>query len=62
MHQTGDRHVAVLATGVRHLGGVGKSLLNTWNHLPADRAVGILFIDEVEEVRRDRHRKLIAGE
>lgn len=62
VHQAGDRHVAVLPTGVSHLGGVGKSLLNAWNHLPADRAVRILFIDEVEEVRRDRHGELITRE
>lgn len=54
--------MAVLTTRVRHLGGLGESLLNAWNHLPADRAAGIIFIDEVEEVRRDRHGELIAGE
>lgn len=62
VNETRHGHVGVLATGVRHfLGGV-PAFLDARNDLAADRAVGIVTVDEIEKVRRDGHGQLGAGE
>ena len=42
-----------------------KTAIADWllrDDLTADWAIRILRVDQVKEVRRDRHRKLVAGE
>ena len=60
--QAGDRHVRILATGVGHFLRRVPAFLDPRDHLAADRAVGVVAIDQVEKVRRDRHRQFVPGE
>ena len=53
-------HVAVFAAWVDHFGGVAEGFFDTRNHLPANRAAGVILINEVKEVRRDGHGELFA--
>ena len=58
--QAGDRHVGILAARVGHFLRSVPALLDPRDHLAADRAIGVVAIDQVEIVRRDRHRQLAA--
>ena len=62
MHEAGHGHVGVLAAGICHFLRGRPALLDTRDHLAADRAIGIVFVDQVEKVRGDGHRQLRAGE
>ena len=57
-----DRHVGILATGVGHFRRVGVGFFDARDDLPADRAIGIGGVDEVEEVRRDGGGQFGPGE
>ena len=57
-----DRHVGILATGVGHFRRVGVVFFDARDDLPADRAIGIGGVDEVEEVRRDGSGQFGPGE
>ena len=62
MHEAWHRHVRIFSTGVgQFLGGV-PTFLDARDHLTADRAVGIVAVDEVEKVRGDRHREFVSRE
>ena len=60
--EAGHGHVAVLAAGVGHLIGIVPGLLDARDNLPADWAVGIVGVDEIEIVRCDGHCQLVPGE
>jgi len=60
--EPGDGHVGILAAGVAHFRGVGERFFDPGDDLSADRAVGVVGVDEVKKVGGDRHRELIAGE
>lgn len=62
MHQSRYGHVRILATGIGEFFGRGPSFLDAWDDLSANRAVRIVFIDQVEKVWCDRHRKFVACE
>lgn len=62
MDETGHRHVGILAARVGHFFGVVVRFLDTRDHLSADRAGGVVFVDQVEEVRGDCHRELASGQ
>ena len=62
MHEAWHRHVAVFTTRISHLGWIIERLFDPWNDLATDRAIGIDGVDEIEVVRGDRHRQLVAGE
>ena len=62
MHQTLHRHVAVLAAGGAHFIGVFQGLLDARDYLAGNGAAGIFRVDQIEIMRRDRHRQLVAGE
>ena len=53
--------MGIFAAGIGEFLGRRPALLDARDHLAADRAVGIVLVDHVEEVRRDRHRQLRAG-
>ncbi len=57
-----DRHVGILATRVGHFQRVGVGFFDARDDLPADRAIGISGVDEVEEVRRDGGGQFGPGE
>ena len=62
MDEPGHRHVRVFAARVRHVVGRGPGFLDPRDDLPPDRAVRIVAFDQVEKMRRDRERELVAGE
>ena len=62
VHQPGDRHVGILATRICHFGGVGERFLDTGDDLPADGAVRVGGVDEVEKMGGDCGGELGAGE
>ena len=57
-----NRHVGILATRVGHFRRVSVGFFNARDDLPADRAIGIGGVDEVEEVRRDGSGQFGPGE
>ncbi len=61
MDQAGHRHVGIFAARVRHVVGRGPGFLDPRDDLPPDRAVGIVSLDQVEEMWRDGERELVAG-
>jgi hypothetical protein len=62
MHQPRHRHVRVLTARVGHVVRRRPALLHTRDNLPANRAVRIVPLDQIEKVRRDRQREFRAGE
>ena len=62
VHQAGDGHMAILSTRIGHLPRRRVSLLHAWDHLPANGAIGIIRLDEIEEVRCDGKRELASCE
>ena len=55
-------HGAFFADGVLGFARGDIGLLDARDDLPADRAIRVLGVDEVEEMRRDRQRELVRGE
>ena len=43
--------MAVLAARISHLPRGSLGLLNAWQHLPTDGAIGIVTVDEIEKMR-----------
>ena len=62
MDQARHRHVRIFAARIGHFMRRSPRFLDARDDLPADRAVGIIAIDEVEKIRRDGERELVAGE
>ena len=62
VYEPWDGHVGVLATGVGHFSGIGEGFFDTGDDLATDWAVGVVFIDKIEKMRRDGHGQLVAGE
>ena len=60
VNQPWHRHMAVLTARVGHLGGGNRSLPDMGDDLPADRAVGILALDQIEIMGRDGEGQLVA--
>ena len=53
VNESGDRHVGVFTTRIRHLRGIGVGFLDAWDNLTADGAVRIGRVDEIEKMRGD---------
>ena len=62
MDQSRHRHVRVFPAWVRHVVGRTPRFLDPRNHLTPDRIVRIFARDQIEKVRRNRERQLVAGE
>ena len=62
MDDARDGHGAFFADRILGLADGDIGLLDARDDLTADRAIRILRIDEIEEVRRDRERELVRGE
>ena len=62
VYESGHGHVRVLAAGVGHFAGGDDGFAGARDDLAADRAVGVVRLDEVEVVRRDGEGQLVAGE
>lgn len=62
MHQTGHWHVTVFATGIGHFIGVIPSLLDARNNLPPNGAIGIGWVNQIEEMGRDGQCELVTAE
>ena len=60
MDQTRDRHVRIFAARVRHVVGRRPGLLDPRDDLAPDRAIGIVRLDQVEKMRRDRKSEFVA--
>ena len=58
---TRDRHRALFADRVLGFTRSNVGFLDARDDLPAHRAVRVLRVDEVEEMRRDRKRELMGG-
>ena len=58
----GDGHGAFFADRILGFAGGDIGLLDPRDDLTADRAVRVLRVDQVEEMRRDRKRQLMGGE
>ena len=58
--QSRHGHVAILAARVGHLEGRDVRFLQLRHDLPADRAVRVVALDEIEKMRRDGQRQLAA--
>src|SRR6476620_3499823 len=61
MHEAGHGHVGILTTGVRHVVGRSPGFLDPRDDLSPDRAVGIVSLDEIEEMWRDGEREFVPG-
>src|SRR5207302_7188529 len=57
MYETRHRRMAFFAARVVQFPGSRMSFLDTRNHLPANRAILVRGIYEIEKVRRDRQRE-----
>ena len=62
MNESRHRHVGILAAGVGEFLRRVPAFLDARDDLAADRAIRIVAVDQVEKVRRDRHRELVPGE
>jgi hypothetical protein len=62
MNQTRNGHVAIFATGVSHFIRSCPAFFHARNDLTANRAIGIVAIDELEKMRSDRHRKFVPSQ
>ena len=63
MHQSRNRHVRIFAAGIGHIVRRCPSLFNARNDLPPDRIVRIFLArDQIEKMRRDGERELVARE
>ncbi len=61
MHQARHGRMGIFAHGIQHLLTRNDYLPRSRDHLLANRAFRIVAIDQIEEVRRDRHGQLLAG-
>ena len=61
MDQARHRHVRIFTARVRHVVRRGPGFLDARNDLPPNRAIGIIALDQVEKMRRDGERELVAG-
>ena len=61
MDQSRHRHVGILTAGVRHVVGRSPGFLDPRDDLSPDRAIGIVALDQVEEMWRDGEREFVAG-
>ena len=57
MHQAGHGRMRILAARVAHFPWRGAGFLDARNHLPADRAMLIRRVNQVEKIRRDGQRE-----
>src|SRR4029450_8191709 len=62
MDQARYRHVAIFPTGIGHFPWCSIPLLHSRDNLPSNRTLGVLHVDQIEEVRRNRERKLAPGQ
>ena len=62
VHQPGHRRMRVLAARVAHLPRRHVRFLDPRDDLPANRAVLVGRVNEIEEVRRDGQRQLVIGQ
>ena len=62
VHQPRHGHGSILAARVGHFLRRNQRFLDPRNDLPPDRAIGIVGIDEIEELGRDAHAQLCPGE
>ena len=62
VHQPGHGRMRILAAGVAHLPGRDMGLLDPRDDLPADRAVLVRRVNQVEEIGRDGQRQLVVGQ
>ena len=62
MDQPRHRHVRVFPAWVRHVVRRTPRFFDPRNHLTPDRIVRIFARDQIEKVRRNRERELVAGE
>src|SRR5690606_38154163 len=61
MHETLYRHRPLFSHRVQHLFGCNTHLLLSRDQLLADRAIGVLSINQVKEIRSDRQREFLIG-
>ena len=62
MDQSRHRHVRIFTARIRHVVGRRPGFLDPRDDLTPDRAVGIIALDQVEKMRRDGERELVARE
>src|SRR5262249_5306365 len=62
VHQPGHRRVRVLAARISHFPRRSVSLFDARYHLPADRAILVRGVDEIEKVWSNRERQSVIGE
>jgi len=60
--QPGHRHVAVLATWIGVLLRRVPAFLDARDDLAADRTIRIIAVNQIEKMRGDGHRQLVAGQ
>ena len=60
MYESRDRHVRIFAAGIGHLERGSDSFFDSRDDLSADRAIGVVWIDEVKKMRRDGEAQLMA--
>ena len=60
--QTGNWHMTVLAARVRHFAGGDDRFAGQRDDLAADRAVGVVRLNEIEIVRGDAEGEFVGGE
>ena len=61
MHQSRHRHVRIFPARVRHVVRRGPCFFDPRDDLSPDRAIGIVALDQIEKMRRDREREFVAG-
>ena len=61
MHQTRYGGMAIFPAWIAQIRGMGKGLLDPWNHLSPDGAVRIFPVDQVVKVRSDAKGELGVG-
>ena len=62
MHEAGHGRMRIFAARVAHFPRRGVRFLDARNDLPADRAIFIRRINQVEKIRRDGERELVVGQ
>ena len=62
MHQSGHRRMRIFAARIAHFPRRGVRFLDARDDLPADRAILIRRVNQVEEIRRDGQRQLVVGQ
>ncbi len=62
MHQAGHGRMRILAARVAHFPGRRVRFLDARDDLPANRAILVRRINQVEEIGRDGQRELVVGQ